>query len=115
MVSRSPSPFPLSLRGASVPLGDRGLSAARGHKRSGESYAIFEKNSADDGGWFCDRPVHGCDGATPAPKGNQKSSEAATIGEGEAVMIGPKAQRLHKSHVKVSAAPARSGLEEGRP
>ena len=50
---------------------------------------------------------------TPAPKGNQKSSEAATIGEGEAVMIGPKAQRLHKSHVKVSAAQHEAALKKG--
>ena len=50
---------------------------------------------------------------TPAPKGNAKSSEAATIGEGEAVMIGPKGQRLHKSKVKVSAAQHEAAMKKG--
>jgi hypothetical protein len=50
---------------------------------------------------------------TPAPKGNAKSQEAATIGEGEAVMIGPKAQRLHKSKVKVSAAQHEAAMKKG--
>ena len=36
-----------------------------------------------------------------APK---KSTEVTTLGEGEAIMIGPKKQRLHKSNSKVSAA-----------
>ena len=46
-------------------------------------------------------------------KGNAKSSEAATIGEGEAVMIGPKGQRLHKSKVKVSAAQHEAAMKKG--
>jgi hypothetical protein len=46
-------------------------------------------------------------------KGNAKSSEAATIGEGEAVMIGPKGQRLHKSKVKVSAAGHEAAMKKG--
>jgi hypothetical protein len=46
-------------------------------------------------------------------KGNAKSSEAATIGEGEAVMIGPKGQRLHKSKVKVSAASHEAAMKKG--
>jgi hypothetical protein len=37
-------------------------------------------------------------------KGNAKSSEIASVDEGEAVMIGPKGQRLHKSSVKITAA-----------
>jgi hypothetical protein len=50
---------------------------------------------------------------TPAQKGNAKSSEAATIGEGEAVMIGPKGQRLHKSKAKVSAAQHEAAMKKG--
>jgi hypothetical protein len=46
-------------------------------------------------------------------KGNAKSSEAATIGEGEAVMIGPKGQRLHKSKVKVSSAQHDAAMKKG--
>ena len=40
----------------------------------------------------------------PAPKATGKSTQVTTLGEGEAVMIGPKGQRLHKSNSKVSAA-----------
>jgi hypothetical protein len=46
-------------------------------------------------------------------KGNAKSSEAGTIGEGEAYMIGPKGQRLHKSKVKVSAAQHEAAMKKG--
>ena len=49
---------------------------------------------------------------TPA-KGNAKSQEVTTVGEGEAVMIGPKGQRLHKSHVKVSAAQHEAAMKKG--
>ena len=35
------------------------------------------------------------------------------MGEGEAVMIGPKGQRLHKSHVKVSAAQHEAAMKKG--
>jgi hypothetical protein len=52
-------------------------------------------------------------GAMAQTKGNAKSSEAATIGEGEAVMIGPKGQRLHKSKVKVSAAQHEAAMKKG--
>jgi hypothetical protein len=52
-------------------------------------------------------------GAMAQSKGNAKSSEAATIGEGEAVMIGPKGQRLHKSKVKVSAATHEAAMKKG--
>jgi hypothetical protein len=48
-----------------------------------------------------------------APKGNAKSSEAGTIGEGEAYMIGKKGQRLHKSKVKVSAAQHEAAMKKG--
>jgi hypothetical protein len=47
------------------------------------------------------------------PKGNAKSQEVATVGEGEAVMIGPKGQRLHKSKVKVSAAQHEAAMKKG--
>jgi hypothetical protein len=46
-------------------------------------------------------------------KGNAKSSEAGTIGEGEAYMIGPRGQRLHKSKVKVSAAQHEAAMKKG--
>ena len=46
-------------------------------------------------------------------KGNAKSSEAGTIGEGEAYMIGPRGQRLHKSKVKVSAAQHEAAMKRG--
>ena len=52
-------------------------------------------------------------GAMAQTKGNAKSSEAATIGEGEAVMIGPKGQRLHKSKVKISAAQHEAAMKKG--
>ena len=47
---------------------------------------------------------------TPAAK---KSQEVTTMGEGEAVMIGPKGQRLHKSKVKVSAAQHEAAMKKG--
>jgi hypothetical protein len=46
-------------------------------------------------------------------KGNAKSSEAGTIGEGEAYMIGPKGQRLHKSKVKVTGAQHEAAMKKG--
>ena len=46
-------------------------------------------------------------------KGNAKSQEVTTVGEGEAVMIGPKGQRLHKSKVKVSAAQHEAAMKKG--
>ena len=49
----------------------------------------------------------------PGAKGNAKSHEVATVGEGEAVMIGPKGQRLHKSHVKVTAAQHEGAMKKG--
>jgi hypothetical protein len=44
---------------------------------------------------------------------NKKSQEVTTMGEGEAVMIGPKGQRLHKSHVKVTAAQHEGAMKKG--
>jgi hypothetical protein len=43
----------------------------------------------------------------------KKSSEAATLGEGEAVMIGPKGQHLHKSHVKITATQHETAMKKG--
>ena len=43
----------------------------------------------------------------------KKSSEVATMGEGEAVMIGPKGERIHKSHVKVTAAQHEAAMKKG--
>jgi len=47
------------------------------------------------------------------PKGNAKSSEAGTIGEGEAYMIGHKGENIHKSHTKVSAASHEAAMKKG--
>ena len=47
----------------------------------------------------------------PAPKATGKSTQVTTLGEGEAVMIGPKGQRLHKSNSKVSAAKHQEGRQ----
>src|SRR6516225_7559737 len=43
----------------------------------------------------------------------KRSSEVATIGEGEAVMIGPKGERIHKSHVKVTATQHEAAMKKG--
>jgi hypothetical protein len=45
-----------------------------------------------------------------APK---KSTQVTTLGEGEAIMIGPKKERLHKSNSKVSAAKHQAALAKG--
>ena len=52
-------------------------------------------------------------GAIAQTKGNAKSSEVTTVGEGEAVMIGPKGERLHKSHVKITAAQHEAAMKKG--
>jgi hypothetical protein len=49
----------------------------------------------------------------PAPKATGKSTQVTTLGEGEAVMIGPKGQRLHKSNSKVSAAKHQAAMAKG--
>ena len=43
----------------------------------------------------------------------KKSSEVATMGEGEALMIGPKGERVHKSNVKVSTAQHEAAMKKG--
>jgi hypothetical protein len=45
--------------------------------------------------------------------GGKKSSEVATMGEGEAVMLGPKGERIHKSNVKVTAAQHEAAMKKG--
>ena len=45
-------------------------------------------------------------------KGNAKSSEAASIGEGDAIMLQPKGT-VHKSDSKVSAAQHEAALKKG--
>jgi hypothetical protein len=44
---------------------------------------------------------------------SKKSSQVATVGEGEAVMIGPKGERLHKSNVKSTAAQHEAAMKKG--
>jgi hypothetical protein len=43
----------------------------------------------------------------------KKSSEVATVGEGEAFMIGPKGERIHKSNTKISAAQHEAAMKKG--
>jgi hypothetical protein len=43
----------------------------------------------------------------------KKSSQVATVGEGEALMIGPKGQHLHKSNVKITAAQHEAAMKKG--
>jgi hypothetical protein len=50
---------------------------------------------------------------TPTAKGNKKSAEVSNLDEGEAHMIDPKGHRLHKSHVKVTAAHHEAALKKG--
>ena len=51
--------------------------------------------------------------AVAQAQGGKKSSEVATMGEGEAFMIGPKGERLHKSNVKVTAAQHEAAMKKG--
>jgi hypothetical protein len=44
---------------------------------------------------------------------SKKSSQVTTVGEGEAMMIGPKGQRLHKSNVKITAAQHEAAMKKG--
>jgi hypothetical protein len=44
---------------------------------------------------------------------SKKSSEVATMGEGEALMIGPKGERVHKSNAKVTAAQHEAAMKKG--
>ena len=43
----------------------------------------------------------------------KKSSQVATMGDGEAVMIGPKGAHLHKSNIKITAAQHEAALKKG--
>src|ERR1700742_2227804 len=51
--------------------------------------------------------------AQAQPAKGKKSTEVTTMGEGEAVMIGPKGQRLHKSNVKITAAQHEAAMKKG--
>jgi hypothetical protein len=51
--------------------------------------------------------------STVAVAQTKKSSEVSTIDEGEAVMIGPKGDRVHKSNVKVTAAQHEAAMKKG--
>ncbi|MBV8747612.1 MAG: hypothetical protein JO134_21495 [Xanthobacteraceae bacterium] len=53
------------------------------------------------------------DGLVQAQTGGKKSSQVATMGEGEAVMIGSKGDRLHKSNLKVTAAQHEAAMKKG--
>jgi hypothetical protein len=44
---------------------------------------------------------------------SKKSAEVTTLGEGEAVMLGPKGQHLHKSNVKVTTAQHEAAMKKG--
>jgi hypothetical protein len=57
--------------------------------------------------------VVGLSSIAAAQAQGKKSSEVATMGEGEAVMIGPKGERLHKSNVKVTAAQHEAAMKKG--
>jgi ABC-type microcin C transport system permease subunit YejB len=46
-------------------------------------------------------------------QGGKKSSEVAAMGEGEAVMIGEKGERIHKSNVKVTTAQHEAAMKKG--
>ena len=43
----------------------------------------------------------------------KKSSEVATMGEGEAFMVGREGERIHKSNVKVTAAQHEAAMKKG--
>ena len=51
--------------------------------------------------------------AQTQPAKTKKSAEVTTMGEGEALMIGPKGQRLHKSNVKITAAQHEAAMKKG--
>jgi hypothetical protein len=44
---------------------------------------------------------------------SKKSSQVTTVGEGEAMMIGPKGQHLHKSNVKITGAQHEAAMKKG--
>jgi hypothetical protein len=51
--------------------------------------------------------------STAAIAQTKKSSQVTTMGEGEAVMIGPKGQRLHKSNIMITAAQHEAAMKKG--
>jgi hypothetical protein len=51
--------------------------------------------------------------AQTQPGKGKKSAEVTTVGEGDALMIGPKGQRLHKSNVKITAAQHEAAMKKG--
>jgi len=57
--------------------------------------------------------VVGLSGIAVAQAQGKKSSEVATMGEGEAVMIGPKGERIHKSNTKITAAQHEAAMKKG--
>ena len=44
---------------------------------------------------------------------NKKSSEITSVGEGEAVMLGSKGDRVHKSNSKITAAQHEAAMKKG--
>jgi hypothetical protein len=44
---------------------------------------------------------------------DNKSAPVTTLNEGEAVMIGPKGEHLHKSNVKVTTAQHEAAMKKG--
>jgi hypothetical protein len=57
--------------------------------------------------------VVGLSNSALAQAQGKKSSEVATMGEGEAFMIGPKGERIHKSNSKVTAAQHEAAMKKG--
>jgi hypothetical protein len=57
--------------------------------------------------------VIGLSSVAVAQAQGKKSSEVATMGEGEAVMIGSKGEQIHKSNVKVTAAQHEAAMKKG--
>ena len=51
--------------------------------------------------------------AQAAPAAVQKSSSVTTLGEGDALMIGHKGQKIFKSNTKVSAAAEKNAMANG--
>jgi hypothetical protein len=51
--------------------------------------------------------------AAMAQAPSAKSTQAATIGEGEAIMVSPKTGTVHKSNTKVSAAKHEAAMAKG--
>src|SRR5262245_35684531 len=50
---------------------------------------------------------------TGAMAQSKKATEVTSMGEGEAVMLGSKSQKLHKSNAKVTAAHHEAAMKKG--